>query len=774
MKLHPIRYLILLMIVTAVPCDSDSPAKIETTKLTAFVGTCVEIRCKVVRKLPEEDALWFWMKYREYDSRIKDYSHKIVYSNKPTERPISPLFEGRVNYTGSTSLAYTASRNAKKPSCSVSICYLTVQDSGSYFSDTLLRIGTMNENPCAITFNKPAAVKEGQTINLTCSTPTSCSLYLEIQSVPSSHLKTHQTRYSYTATASFTASWRITAEIKPRNTDIETDTQTREVAVGGSVTFKCKTDANPLPLEYYWYRDRSSFQTTDTNSLELKSVQRTDKACYKCKAQNKLGSGDYSSDLCLEVLVPPTSLTLSMDTEVTEGQRVSITCRVDSSPVSTLTLSRTLQGSKVELLKNTDQNSLSYSVTVSSEHSGEYTCSAHNRVGSDSTKRSLQVKYAPQNVRVQADPGLTVKENTTVTLNCSAQSHPPLSSVTWSRGPTGQELSVHTGHTFSVRSVSVSDSGLYTCTAHNQVGNTTSATAHLIVNFGPKQTVVLRAEEEQGPDGSRSVTLSCSSHSVPPVRSYTWYRRTEDRELKVSENINYTVLSTQPGVYYCTAKNEISERTSEPVSLFQGSYVKFIFLALVPLLVILCAFLLHRYKTKSSVEEERANKSCWRSCSRPVGRWHSSRSNTQDVHAQNPARPQQSADMINGTSNADILYSTVDHCKNKQGRPAASRDQNTQADSLFYASLHFDKTKPTVSPEEEEEVIYSNVTQNEEEGDVYENITKVQEATWSGPSDCCEDEVEVNYSSVNFRSRARHREQTRVTAEEEDYSELHL
>uniref|UniRef100_A0A3B4BA95 Ig-like domain-containing protein n=1 Tax=Periophthalmus magnuspinnatus TaxID=409849 RepID=A0A3B4BA95_9GOBI len=91
-------------------------------------------------------------------------------------------------------------------------------------------------------------------------------------------------------------------------------------------------------------------------------------------------------------LSPPTSLTLSMDSEVTEGQRVSIMCHVNSHPVSTLTLNRTSQGSSVELLRDTEHNSLTYSVTVSSAHSGEYTCSAHNTVGSDSTKRSLTVK----------------------------------------------------------------------------------------------------------------------------------------------------------------------------------------------------------------------------------------------------------------------------------------------------------------------------------------------------------------------------------------------
>ncbi|XP_072316949.1 B-cell receptor CD22-like [Eucyclogobius newberryi] len=530
------------------------------------------------------------------------------------------------------------------------------------------------ENPCPITFYTPAPVKEYRSITLTCSTPRSCDSYLEIESVPPSGLKTHQSSVSYTATAFFTASWKddgkeftcqtrgnkdhqlikkttVSVQYAPHETlAVISSTNVTE---GHSVTLTCSAKGRPAPV-FTWYKynqrkpsHRGAIWKTDSAQIEhsgayvctaqnkhgtdrskyvhidvqyapivevrvsppqppykqdqsltlscavirsnppprsfswykneqrlswkqthVKSLQPEDSGSYKCSAENTVTSAQ-SGPLHIDVQFAPTSLTLSMDTEVTEGQSLSITCRVDSSPVSTLTLSRTSQGSPVELLQNTEHNSLSFSVTVNSAHSGEYTCSAHNSVGSKSTKKSLTVKYRPQKVTVQADPGLMVQENTTLMLHCSAQSHPPVSSVTWSRGPTWQGPPVHTGPTFSVSSVSVNHSGLYRCTAHNQVGQATSPTAEVQVTFGPKQAVVLRAEEVQGPDGSRSVTLSCSSHSFPPVRLYTWYRRTEGRELKVSENINYTVLSTQPGVYYCTAKNNISESASEPVSLFQ-------------------------------------------------------------------------------------------------------------------------------------------------------------------------------------------------------------
>ncbi|XP_055019524.1 B-cell receptor CD22-like isoform X4 [Boleophthalmus pectinirostris] len=706
MMILPISCLILL--VTGVPCYLVNYIKVETTPLTAVQGTCVEIRCKVTGVLPDEDALWFWMKDGKWDEG--KLSGTIVYSNKPTEQHISPQFRDRVNYTGSAQLANRAS-SSNNPSCSVKICDLTEQDSGEYFFryiskerdfkwNTNNAVITVTENPCAITFNKPAPVRESQTITLTCSTPRSCSKYLEIQTVPWSGVKTSQSSSSYSAFASYRASWRdndkeftcqtrgnkdpqlmkkitISVEYKPKNTNIEIVGQSREVAVGHSVTLKCNSDANPPPHTYDWFKGSQYLQRTTENRLELKKVQRADEGCYICKAANKHGHG-YSTDLCIKML------------------------------------------------------------------------------------------YAPQKVRVQADPGLMVKENTTLTLHCSALSHPPVSSVTWSRGPTGQESLVHTGPTFSVSSVSVNDSGLYSCTAHNQLGQGTSPPAEVQVMFGPNQAVVLRAEEEQGPDGSSSVTLSCSSHSFPPVNLYTWYRRTEDGELKVSENINYTVLSTQPGVYYCTAKNQISESTSEPVSLFlQESFVKYTGLALVPLLIILCAFIVYRLKIKRSVEGERTNKPWWRSCSKALGGWHSSRGCSEDVHAETPGRrdvppPQQRADVMNSTSSANAPYSTVNLPKHKRSRPGTS-DENIA--SFFYASVHFDKNPSTLIPKEREEVVYSTVKKHHEEaGDVYENVRK--KADCSAAADSSEDEVDVSYSEVNLRSR--------VTAAEEEYSELNF
>lgn len=85
---------------------------------------------------------------------------------------------------------------------------------------------------------------------------------------------------------------------------------------------------------------------------------------------------------------------------------------------------------------------------------------------------------------------------------------------------------------------------------------------------GPKLTQITRAAEQQHPKGSSSVKLSCDSHSFPPVNYYTWYKKTQKGDIRVSSSKTYTVYSNEPGMYYCIAKNEISDRFSDPVELF--------------------------------------------------------------------------------------------------------------------------------------------------------------------------------------------------------------
>lgn len=96
---------------------------------------------------------------------------------------------------------------------------------------------------------------------------------------------------------------------RPRKTDISI--RDSQVRVDTSLYFTCETDAYPAPESYSWYRystnkrfEASRWQslTTGNNMLNLKSVQRTDEACYTCNATNDVGTGWSSGEKCITVL----------------------------------------------------------------------------------------------------------------------------------------------------------------------------------------------------------------------------------------------------------------------------------------------------------------------------------------------------------------------------------------------------------------------------------------------------------------------------------------
>lgn len=87
----------------------------------------------------------------------------------------------------------------------------------------------------------------------------------------------------------------------------------------------------------------------------------------------------------------------------------------------------------------------------------------------------------------------------------------------------------------------------------------------------PKYVNVTAAAEQQEPDGRSAVMLTCSSHSYPRVKKYSWYRKmsAEDKKgEKVSDWSSYKVPSDKPGYYYCIAENDIDKKSSDPVQLF--------------------------------------------------------------------------------------------------------------------------------------------------------------------------------------------------------------
>ncbi|XP_029308332.1 B-cell receptor CD22-like [Cottoperca gobio] len=584
------------------------------------------------------------------------------------------------------------------------------------------------------------------------------------------------------------------------------------VVVGKTLVFQCTADANPAPTTYSWYRYKNNkpidlspwrFNRTNTNQLVLDRVQRADEACYICDAVNIINSGQASDPKCIQVLYAPVNPILTMTDEVIEGQLITIACTVESFPASKLTLTRrsTNQSSGWSFIPVNDGNTLRHTFNPTSSHTGFYTCSATNREGStESKQKMLVVKYRPKHVTVEAEPDLEVNENKSLTLRCSAQSHPPVTSFTWMKMTDGKSGIIWTNQTIPLKSVGVFDSGLYRCSARNEIGIGDSPQAEVKVKYAPKQTNITTAAEQQRPDGKRSVTLSCSSHSYPPVTQYSWYKlNAEKGDVNVYGRQNYTVYSDQPGVYYCIAKNEINQRSSDRVHLFERGFTKtrIIILSLFTLLIIFLIVFVYRHKRKKSTQQGTTN-TCF------LGWWNGVRTRNlmnetsvaeasrsrDDLWPDQPLRLnaqrcQPVCPDSPAASNINSVYSTVNLPSGKQGpsaqKPIRQQGGHTEDDSLNYASLHFENKQKNKRAKAEEDV-YSKVSKqtppkkNEERLEDYENLGTARTAVRPKPSTYdtanSEDEYEINYSQVIFKAKRAGRDSSSSDEEETQYSHI--
>ncbi|XP_060936987.1 sialoadhesin-like [Limanda limanda] len=626
MEAQRVTWLVFLALIKHVSTsDPKLPFELEPGGLLATEGSCSEIKCQVTEDVDDRDAYWFWMKDRRWVDSDKDFTSTVIYSTNNSTHPVSPDFANRVKYIGSPSSSWKNSYYAEpKPLCSILICDLRTSDSGKY---SLRFVGggmrwnskevTLNVevNRCPLTFEEPAVLVESDVVTLTCSTSSSCPSRPHIQDVT----QIDRTRVTGSdqdkprTTFSFKASWQddgrefscqtqdntdkyliqnitVTVKYSPKHVKVQANPGL-DVRENVSLTLSCSAESNPPVSSVTWRKTTDGreeiIQQTQTQTFTVNSASPSDSGLYSCEATNDIGIGK-SQPAEVKVRFSPkhTYIMWSAEKKELDGRSsVMLICFSHSfPPVQHYSWYR--KGEKNDELVSKHQNHIVYS-----NQSGVYYCIAENEVDQSLSDPVHLFEHSPKHVTVQANPGLEVKEDVLLTLSCSAESNPPVSSVTWRKTTDGREEIVQQTQTqtFTVNSASPSDSGLYSCEATNDIGSGKSQPAEVKVRFSPKHTYISWSAEKQELDGRSSVMLSCFSPSFPPVQHYSWYRKSqgEEKDELVSKHQNHIVYSNQSGVYHCIAENEVDQSLSDPVHLFERDYLKNLRFLVVPLLLLM-------------------------------------------------------------------------------------------------------------------------------------------------------------------------------------------
>ncbi|CAB3223434.1 unnamed protein product [Arctia plantaginis] len=311
-----------------------------------------------------------------------------------------------------------------------------------------------------------------------------------------------------------------------------------------------------------------------SSSLSIDSVASKHTGVFTCLAANRAGHANYSTELAVNVLPQIHPFTFG-DEPANAGDTVGIQCMVTKgdSPVNITWLlngkiTSDIQGITVTKIGH-KSSSLSID-SVTSIHTGIYTCLAENQAGHANYSADLAVNVVPQVTPFDFGEDI-LNAGDTVSLTCTVGKgdlpltiHWQLNNQTLNSGNgifinrNGKRISV-----LSIENVQHEHIGNYTCIAENEAGRS-SHSAILNVNVPPQ---IKHFEFGDGPVNAQEMVLvTCAVSKGDLPLKIEWYfngNSVKSGEIGInlvntrrSSQLNIDSVSHQnQGNYTCVVKN---------------------------------------------------------------------------------------------------------------------------------------------------------------------------------------------------------------------------
>ncbi|XP_064185420.1 matrix-remodeling-associated protein 5 [Anguilla rostrata] len=225
------------------------------------------------------------------------------------------------------------------------------------------------------------------------------------------------------------------------------------------------------------------FEVLKNGTFVIKNVQLQDRGQYLCTAQNKFGSDRMV--ITLAVLTQPPKIVPPNPTDISVylGRSLNLDCLAEGKPkaqISWILPDRTfvqeagLPDSRAMLLTNGTLRI--QAVNFSSK--GNYKCIASNAAGADTVTYHIHVAALPPTIKEVSSETITIHTGRSIYVHCTVKGEPaPV--LKWNL-PSGAQIKpsqflgsrffIFPNGTLFVRSLSLTDSGKYECSATNAVG----------------------------------------------------------------------------------------------------------------------------------------------------------------------------------------------------------------------------------------------------------------------------------------------------------------
>ncbi|KAM9722140.1 hemicentin-2 isoform 3-T3 [Dama dama] len=346
------------------------------------------------------------------------------------------------------------------------------------------------------------------------------------------------------------------------------------VSAGDKAVLSCETDALPAPT-VAWQKDGQPLVLAERiqallggQRLEIQDAQVSDKGLYSCRVSN--AAGEAMRAFSLTVQVPPTFENPETETvSQVAGSPLVLSCDVTGVPAPTVTWLKDrmpVAESSVAhgVVSRGGRLQLSH---LQPDQAGTYTCMAENAQAEARKDFVVAVLVAPRIWSSGTTQEHSVLEGQDVRLDCEAYGQPP-PDVVWLKD--GRPLDLSLGpypwfyldnSSLVLKGLRASDSGAYTCVAHNVAGE--DARLHTV-------NVLVPPTIEQGPEGAGTlvhrlgdlVSMACPVRGSPPIHvswlkdglplplSHRTYLHSSGRTLRISQ-----AQPADSGTFTCVASS---------------------------------------------------------------------------------------------------------------------------------------------------------------------------------------------------------------------------
>ncbi|XP_026883465.2 myelin-associated glycoprotein-like isoform X2 [Electrophorus electricus] len=510
MGYRPVNLCFLLQVLWCAMVEAQDWHVDMPTKTNALSGSCVVIPCSFTHPSSHNPSVIIWYSYHST-------KYPVVYSTD-AEAVIKP-FRGRTELIG----------DVKSGNCSLKINYVVPDMNGYqlypwinpdtvshkfYWKTVMLNV---QEVPSTVDLFVEGEPKEGDTLRIICAVKHTCPFFPPTLSFgdTNGNVQNEQTAlgqgyWQTISTISFPAQvsdqgrvvgcwvshmrrptvpkWmEINLSYAPRTVHVSGENSMAQA--GGKMTLECRSNASPPASSFLWYLQREGpvlGLTTREKSITITDLP-PDQSRFYCTAQNTHGVANSTSPFIVTAEYPPSIQPESCC--MIHPPALRCWCKVQSRPSASVEW-RVDGGEPHSVLTDVMAVSVRQNHTFSGKirFNGTFritnvTCRAFNAHGQQ--EHTLVMKELPLDVAIIQQP-TNILEGQYITLSCVvSRAFPAVLSYSWYqlRGDRDVLLSEQSERLHLLAAGRLM--GPYRCSALNEVGQSSSASTLIHVDFTP-------------------------------------------------------------------------------------------------------------------------------------------------------------------------------------------------------------------------------------------------------------------------------------------------